>query len=82
MRDSSSSLTLSWEKVSKWFAQTTDQQFRCRRFVTGEDVMTEPGEVRYQLYGPDGARLGPPCASFSEACEYMQHALRHERTQK
>ena len=66
MKDSSSSLTLEWVKVNDWLMETTDHRFRCRKFYSG-NVLNEPGEVRYQLYGPDGITRGPAEPSFDMA---------------
>jgi hypothetical protein len=57
-----------WTKVNDWLLETDCGTYRCRKYRTGDDVMTDPGEIRYQLYGPNGQRLGPPQESFA-ACK-------------
>jgi hypothetical protein len=59
-----SSLALKWVKVNDSVLETECGNFRCRKYWTGDDVLTDAGELRYQLYGPDGMRLGPPAISF------------------
>lgn len=64
---SSSESLLEWVKVNNWLMETECRRYRCRKYVSGEDVMSDPGEVRYQLYGPNGMRLGAPAQSFGLA---------------
>jgi hypothetical protein len=74
--DSSSSLSLVWIKVNDWLMETECRNFRCRKLNVGEitdekgNVLFGPPTIRYQLYGPNGIRLGPPCESFRAAREY------------
>lgn len=67
-----SSLTLKWIRVNDWLMATECGRFRCRKFWNGGDAMIDPGELRYQLYGPDGMRVGPPCDSFAGARGYAE----------
>lgn len=45
--------------------ETECGRYRCRKYNSGVDVMSDPGEVRYQLYGPNKMRLGPPLDAFA-----------------
>jgi hypothetical protein len=57
---------LEWVKVSNWLMQTICGRYRCRKFYSG-DVLNDPGEVRYQVFGARGLTCGPPQTSFAAA---------------
>jgi len=42
-------------------------------------VIADPGQLQYQLYGPDRIRLGAPAKSFAEALAYVPLALGKSR---
>lgn len=61
-----------WTKVSDYVMETECGRYRCRKYSTSEDVVREPGERRYQLYGPNSMRLGPPQESFVAVKQFAQ----------
>lgn len=72
-----------WLKVNAWFAETECREYRCRKYRTGElleekdgMVLIGCGELRYQLYGPNGQRLGPPQDSFAACRQWLNEVMR------
>lgn len=68
--NSCSSPALKWEKLNKWYAETTCGRFSCRKRRPGDladdkgNLIFEGTTVMYQLYDERKLRLGPPQATF------------------
>ena len=73
LKSSSESSELKWVKVSDWLWQTECGNYRCRKLNVNEltddkgNLIFAAPTLRYQLYGPDGMRIGPRCESFRAA---------------